>query len=316
MLLAYAKLDLDAEILASDLPDDPFFAALLDSYFPQAAVTAFPQEPQRHRLKREIISTVLTNSIVNLAGPVFVLRTREVTGLAAADAARGFVLSDGAFGLSALKTRIDALDGRVEASLQSQLYSDVADQFRRASRWFLCHVPRGPLVETAARYRAGIESLRQQITLTPQEQDRILRLTKVGVPEDLASDLVLLAALYAGLDIVLLAQQSGSDMDKAAEIYFPIGRQLGLDQLRNLVEDFHPPEHWDRLALRRLMDDLAAAQRAIAGRLLGRGATVEEWAKDNAGALGRARDFLAAMEASGDLSVAKLMLASSQIQNL
>ena len=62
-------------------PTIPFFAALLAGYFPPAAVSQFPQEPERHRLKREIISTVLTNSIVNLAGPVFVLRTREVTGL-------------------------------------------------------------------------------------------------------------------------------------------------------------------------------------------------------------------------------------------
>ncbi len=62
------------------LPDDPFFASLLAGYFPPQAVNAFPQEPERHRLKREIISTVLTNRIVNLAGPVFVLRTREVTG--------------------------------------------------------------------------------------------------------------------------------------------------------------------------------------------------------------------------------------------
>ena len=83
---------------------------LLAGYFPPAAVAAFPQEPGRHRLKREIITTVLINGIVNLAGPVFVLRTREVTGLSSAQVARGFVLGDGAFGLSALKARIDALD--------------------------------------------------------------------------------------------------------------------------------------------------------------------------------------------------------------
>jgi glutamate dehydrogenase len=64
------------------------------------------------------------------------------------------------------------------------------------------------------------------------------------------------------------------------------------------------------------MDDLSGAQRGIAAKLLRSGMTVEQWAKDNGDALTRTRDFLAAMEASGDLSVAKLMLASSQIQNL
>jgi len=128
--------------------------------------------------------------------------------------------------------------------------------------------------------------------------------------------LALLSPLSGGLDVVLLAQDTGSDATKAGDLYFAIGRQLGLDRLRNLVVRFHPPEHWDRLALRRLMDDLSGAQRGIAGKLLKRGMTAEQWAAENGDALARTRDFLAAMEASGDLSVAKLMLASSQIQNL
>jgi glutamate dehydrogenase len=317
VLLAYAKLDLDGEILASSLPDDPFFASLLAGYFPPGAVNAFPQEPERHRLKREIISTVLTNAIVNLAGPVFVLRTREVTGLSPADAARAFVLSDGAFGLSALKARIDALDLKIPASLQTQLYSDIADQFRRASRWFLTHVPANAvLADTAARYRAGIEALRQSYVLDPEAQDRVTTLAVSGMPEDLARDLVLLAPLSTGLDVVVLAQDSGSDVGKAGALYFAIGGELGLDRLRSLVERFHPPEHWDRLALRRLMGDLSSAQRGITGALLKNGKSVEQWSADNADALARTREFLAAMESSGDLSVAKLMLASSQIQNL
>jgi glutamate dehydrogenase len=45
VLLAYAKLDLDAEVLASPLPDDPFFASLLAGYFPQAAWRPFRKNP-------------------------------------------------------------------------------------------------------------------------------------------------------------------------------------------------------------------------------------------------------------------------------
>jgi glutamate dehydrogenase len=147
-------------------------------------------------------------------------------------------------------------------------------------------------------------------------QAEIARLAEAGVPEDLARDLVLLAPLSGGLDVVLLAQDSGGDAGKAGGLYFAIGRELGLDRLRGLVGRFHPPEHWDRLALRRLMDDLSGAQRGIARKLLKEGMSVEQWTGGNAEALARTRDFLAAMEASGDLSVAKLMLASSQIQNL
>jgi len=317
VLLAYAKLDLDAQVLASPLPDDPTFAALLAGYFPPAALAAFPEEPERHRLKREIISTVLINAIVNLAGPVFVLRSREVSGLSAAQVARGFVLSDGAFGLSALKSRIDALDLKVDAATQTQIYGEIADQFRRATRWFLAHVALdAPIVETVAQYRAGVEGLRQNYSLTTDDNARIAELVKAGVPDELARDMALLAPLAMALDVALLAHETGKDTAKVAPLYFALGEKLGLDRLRGLANRYQPAEHWDRLALRRLLDDLSQSQRGIAKKLLAGGVSVEDWSQAQRDGLERTRAFLATLEASGEISVAKLMLASSQIQSL
>ncbi|MEY4964579.1 MAG: hypothetical protein RL274_162 [Pseudomonadota bacterium] len=231
-------------MLASDLPDDPAFAALLAGYFPPEAVRTFPDEPQRHRLKREIISTVLVNAIVNLAGPLFVLRTAEVTGLPGAAIARGFVLSDGAFGLSALKTRIDALDGKVDARVQTQLYGAIADQFRRATRWFLTHVPQDArIVDTSALYRAGVEVLRQSHLMTGEDNGRIAELTGSGVPDDVARDVALLQALTSALDVALLAHDAELEPAKVAAIYFALGDMLGLDRLRALAAKFSPPDH-------------------------------------------------------------------------
>jgi len=316
VLLAYAKLDLDAEVLASPLPDDPFFAALLTGYFPPGAVAAFPEEPQRHRLRREIVSTVLINAIVNLAGPVFVLRTREVTGLAAADVARGFVLSDGAFGLSALKARIDALDGKVDAGLQVELYGGIADQFRRATRWFLANEPLdSPIAETVLRYRASLQGLRENYTPGKKDAARIEALSK-QVPEDLARDWTLMRHLAQALDVALLARQTGKPPASVASLYAALGSAIGLSRLRSLADKFSPPEHWDRLALRRLMDGLSQSQRSIAARLLSKDESVEHWATGQGAALERTKTLLETLEASGELSVAKLMLASSQIQNL
>ncbi|HEY4076460.1 MAG TPA: NAD-glutamate dehydrogenase [Rhizomicrobium sp.] len=317
VLLAYAKLDLDAEVLASTLPDDPAFASLLTGYFPPPAVAKFPDEPQRHRLKREIISTVLINAAVNLTGPVFVQRMRELSGLDGASVTRGFVLADGAFGLSALKTRIDALDGKADAKIQNRLYADIADQFRRVTPWFLAHVPAdAPLADTVALHRAGVEALRQSYTLTDADTAHIAELAKAGVPEDVARDVALLPALAAAPDVALLAHQAKTEPGKVAALYFTLGDSLGLSRLRSLASKLSPPDHWDRLAVRRLLDDLSAAQRNIAGSLLAGGADVEKWAAARTEALDRTRAFLNTLESSGELSIAKLMLASSQIQNL
>jgi len=131
-------------------------------------------------------------------------------------------------------------------------------------------------------------------------------------------DIALLPQLTAAPDIALLAHDAGADPGKVAALYFALGARLGLDRLRGLAAKLAPAEHWDRLALRRLLDDLSAAQRGIARTLLaGSGQdALEGWAKSHAPALQRTRAFLAALEESGELSIAKLMLASSQIQGL
>ena len=161
VLLAYAKLDLDAQLAASDLPDQPFFASELGKYFPALSVARFPDEMIHHRLRREIIATALANRIVNLGGVVFVHRIEEISSASGAPIARAFVLAEGAFDLTALKLRIDALDNLIAAPAQLGAYNEIAELLRRLGLWFLVNIPsRADLGDTIARYRKGVDALR------------------------------------------------------------------------------------------------------------------------------------------------------------
>jgi glutamate dehydrogenase len=336
VLLAYAKLDLDAEIVASDLPDDPTFESTLTGYFPRAAVARFPGELKTHRLRREIISTALANRIVNLAGPVFVSRMKEMSGAPDARIARAFVVAEGVFGLAALKARIDAVDGRVKADVQTGMYAAIAEILRRLGLWFIANVPENvDLASTIALYRGGVESLRGTFAnlVSPYEaqhtEARITELQAGGVPLDVAEDVAVLPLMGGAPEIALLAHERGLSIDLVAGAYFAIGAEVGIDRLRGLAQRISGGEHWDRLAIRRIVDDLFASQRALTANALshldaaktqgtradGAGAA-KAWAEANADALTRAKSFLAALEQAGELSVAKLTLADSQIHQL
>jgi glutamate dehydrogenase len=310
VLLAYAKLDLDAELLESELPGDPALHEKLIAYFPKAAVEAFPQEPDRHRLKKEIVSTVLTNRLVNLAGPTFVLRMRELSGRKAADVARAFVIADGTFGLSALKARIDALDGKVKAAAQTAAYGVIAAHLQHVTPWFLGRKD-GDIAAAIALYRGGVTAL--AATLRPNALPK-------GLPVDIARDIAALPLLATAPEITRLASEVGADPLRAASLYESVGGVLGLGRLRALVGRLNLPEHWDRLAVRRLLDDLAATQSGLTARLLAADkpgeAVLEDWSHSHGEALRRTHEFLAAIDASGELSVSKLMLIASQIQAL
>jgi len=310
VLLAYAKLDLDAELLDSSLPDDAALRGSLIHYFPPPAVSAFPQEPGRHRLKKEIVSTVLTNRLVNLAGPAFVLRMKELSGQDAAAIARAFVIADGAFGLTSLKARLDALDGQVPAAAQIDAYATIAAHLQRVVPWLLTQKDND--IEAAiALYRGGVEALRPTLArgnaATP-------------LPADIAHDIATLPLLAAAPEIARIAQKANAEPARVAALYGAVDAVLGLQRLRGLAGRLNLPEHWDRLAVRRLLDDLAATQAGLTARLLTGGqpgeAALAAWSKTHGDVLKRTQDFLAAIESSGELSVAKLMLIASQIQNL
>ncbi|HEY5337553.1 MAG TPA: NAD-glutamate dehydrogenase [Rhizomicrobium sp.] len=336
VLLAYAKLDLDAEIAASELPDDPYLESLLAGYFPKAAVERFPEAVDQHRLRRNIISTVLANRIVNLAGPVFVHRMKEVSSAPAWRVARAFVVAEGAFGLDALKARIDALDYKVKADIQTGMYGDIAELLRRLGNWFLINVPaNAPLGETIARYRAGVEALRgtfSSLVSSYEAQDtenRITEIQRAGAPLDVAEDIAVLPLLSAAPEIAQLAHNRSLDVDLVAGAYFAIGAIVGIDRLRGLASRISGGEHWDRLAIRRIVDDLFAGQRALTAQVLqsfendkidrtrAEGSNAADaWAKDHADALARTKSFLDELERTGELSIAKLTLANSQIHEL
>jgi len=336
VLLAYAKLDLKADIVASDLPDDPHFAAELASYFPEMLAAKFRHEMENHRLKREIVTDVLANRIVNMAGPVFVHRMKEISSAPAPRVARAYVMAEGAFGLPALKARIDALDGKVDARTQTGMYADLAELLRRLGLWFLVNIPASAdLAETVARYRGGVESLRGTFStlVSPYEahdtEARIAELQAAGAPLSVAEDVAVLPLLGAAPEIVQLAHGRALEIDLVAGAYFAIGAMVGLDRLRGLANRIAAGEHWDRLAIRRIVDDLFAGQRALTQQALAAfegdetdttredGAlAADAWGETHADALARTRSFLEELERTGDLSIAKLTLANSQIHEL
>ena len=59
VLTAYSKLELFDEIVGSSAPDDAFFERLLVHYFP-APLAKFEEDMKGHRLRRDIIATVLS----------------------------------------------------------------------------------------------------------------------------------------------------------------------------------------------------------------------------------------------------------------
>src|SRR5690606_22493146 len=74
VLMAYAKLVLFDDLIDSKLPDDPHLEADLMGYFPALMTKKYADDIKGHRLRREIVATVLANDAINRGGPAFISR--------------------------------------------------------------------------------------------------------------------------------------------------------------------------------------------------------------------------------------------------
>ena len=137
MLLSYAKIALQHDLLESRIPDEPGLEPWLTNYFPSALRERFAADIRKHSLRREIIALGLTNAIVNRGGPAMAVRLAEETQRTTADVAYAFLAAREVFELPALWLRIDALDGKAKGLSQLSLYQATQDLVNAQTLWFL-----------------------------------------------------------------------------------------------------------------------------------------------------------------------------------
>src|SRR5262249_20022521 len=160
VLLAYAKLSLNHDLVQSSVPDDPYLGRELGRYFPKAIAEKFPDALEQHRLRREIISTQLANSMINRGGPSLVVRIADQTGASVARIAAAFAAVRDSYGMTALNSDIDALDTKISGHLQLELYRAIQDLLLDRLVWFLRNVELAQgLAAILAHYREGITAV-------------------------------------------------------------------------------------------------------------------------------------------------------------
>jgi glutamate dehydrogenase len=264
---------------------------------------------------------------------VFVHRLKEASASEASALARAYTMALHAFGIDKLADRINALDNKVPAAVQNGMHAKLALHLTRQTLWFLRHVPaNAPIAEAIAPYAQGVDKLRGTFsTLVSRTEgkaieDTITELRAAGVPDDLADDISVLPAIGATPDIARLSAETKKPLDMVAGAYFAAARIIGVDHLRLAAERMNLPEHWDRLAVRRLIDDLFVHQRTLAVRALANGtpgenraagnAAVEQWSQAHSEQVQRVGALIGDLERSGKFTVARLALAASQIRDL
>jgi glutamate dehydrogenase len=327
-LMAHVKLGLKEDMLNTELPDQDVFASRLPRYFPRPLRERFGPEIRTHQLRREIVTTMLINDVVDTAGISYAYRIAEDVGGRSIDAVRTYVATDAIFGIGHLWRRIRAENLPVE--LSDQMTLDTRRLVDRAGRWLLNYRPQ-PLATGAEinRFAAKVKMLTPRMSEWLRGDDKAIvekeagQFIAQGAPEDLAYRVAAGLYRFSLLDIIDIGDITDTDIAEVADTYFALMDRLGTDGLLTAVSQLPRNDRWHALARLAIRDDIYASLRSLCFDVLAVGEPDEsgeekiaEWEHISASRVERAHRTLTEIYESGEKDLATLSVAARQIRRM
>jgi len=330
VLLSYAKLWLYDQILESDVPDDPAMTADLFRYFPTPLREKYKKGILDHRLRREIIATRVTNSLVNRTGEQFVHRFMERTGMTADTITRAYIIAREVYGVRPLWGAIEGLDNKVSAETQAAMLQDIYNLLERGTLWFLRNGDKGLAIDAhVSKYAEPVAELADNMaSIIPERYTRDLKsraepLEEAGVPNATAMRVAGLVNMVAGCDMARIAVDTGASIKSVAGAYFKIGSHFRLGRLRAAAETLGSEGHWQQLAVDALIEEIYGHQTALTRQVMGVSGAKSDtdkafasWLKTHDDIVSRASSMLDELWSTEMDDLSMIAVASRQLRSI
>ena len=323
VLLAYAKRSLTDLLLSSTLPDDPHFEADLFAYFPPTIAERFADEIREHPLRRELISTIVANQVLNSQGSTYYSRMRTLTGATAASIVRAYKIARLVTDAERLWADIEDLNGRVDASTARAMLKDVDGLVTRVSRWYLNNPSEITIDEAVERDRDDFATLALDLPKIRSESWRapyeavVEDFVGKGVPVELATRHAFQRALRRGPDIVNLAHESDRPVAEIAALYTKSSNIFRIGWLERQIRLLPGPTPFDRLAIESLREDLLGLRHDIVAAVLSEAdGSIDEYLEIHDRALPRLERWYQWLSREGILEIAAAVIAVRRLRQV
>ena len=271
VLMAYSKIILKCEMLASDLPDDPNVEYALASAFPEVLKQQYSQELLQHRLKREIIATQLSNEIINNMGLTYVKRLFDETGANTSEIVRAHIIAQNIFDKSTILSQLLSHAEKIDAEVLMKVLFEYVRLIRRSTRWLLRNHRTGLNIKMHLEfYKPLVHELWMILPeiVSAEEKEHIDEIKNgyiaAGMDNAIASKMGCIKLLYSALDVTYVACHYNShSLEKVSNLYYTIGEILNLSIFRDLINSNPVDDNWDALARAAYRDDIDYYQREI-----------------------------------------------------
>ncbi len=338
ILQAHAKIAYTWDLLDSDIPSSKAMEGRLLRYFPKKLAENYSREIMGHQLKRQIICTTLSSSLINRMGPTFVRERMAKSAATPADVAKAYIIARESFGLRELWAKIEGLDSKIPAIVQLKAFREIAVTTERTVAWLLARTQKLDINRDIAAFQGGIDRLRDNYEsfVTPGLLGLIKQTARAdmndGLPEKLSNDIAMMPLLSSACDIIRIAATEKADVLVIAKIYFEVGEHFHLDWMRTHAGYLPANDYWSSEARDSIIENLYAAQAGLTVRILkdmngktspkkgGKAATpasvLSQWLAEHGAAAMAMDPLFADIRKAGNVDLPMLIIAEQKLRSL
>jgi glutamate dehydrogenase len=209
--------------------------------------------------------------------------------------------------------------------LQLGLYAAIQDLLLSRMVWYVRNVDLTVGLDSViARFGPGIRQIAAGLDralpddLQAGRSKRRQDLIDAGVPGDLAGELADLDALVSAPDIVVVAERTNRAISDTETTFFAAEANFRLDRIIAGARSVAANDNYERLAIDRAVDQIAAAERRLVASMLATGDSGQQAAGNWLAAHPEAARIRRAVEeiAASGLTLAKLTVAANLLGDL
>ena len=328
VLLAYSKLHLKREILASALPDDPALTELLCGYFPRPVIERILEgDLRQHRLQREITATVLTNRLIDLMGVTFIPRAARDTGASPAAIARGWYVAAAIAGAGELLETVERNRERLPPEQEHRWLLALEGVLDRTVRWAVENLPEeaevGPVIDAFKGPVSDLLNVLPEIIAGSQRaalEEVLQELRSSGITTDEARKLAALQFLGQLMAATQIAHERGRPATDVGHVYCALAEDVDFARLTDLLDTVPGDDEWEQRAAQGLLQDLAQVRRNLTLAVLANGGNrvpvdrqLAAFRGRHSGRLRATREVCEELVATENINLAALTVATREV---
>lgn len=321
VVMAYAKLYLYKKILESNLPDEEFLGNIVRNYMP-TPLANYQDALDNHPLKREIITTVITNRAINEGGVSFAFRLCERLNVGADIAIRAYLVAREIMGLDELLAYLKSLDNKIPTSLQTHFYEILRRAlFDQTRRILIENRNEFDMQSMAEKYKGSFQMLLEKTEKSLAVECTSERFAEFyapmlheNIPQEIVKKICAFYFFKNGFDIIELAKISQKDIFSMSQLYLTIVGMLGLDELRRKATEIPLADIYDQKALSEIIAQMDHSVFDIVLLVAQSGKTAEEWFETHKEMAQKYFDVLYDAASVSTLGLSRLSIIASSLR--